>query len=145
METNVEKAQPVCYISRKAHFSSAHRLHSQVLSDEENKAIFGKCNHPNGHGHNYIVRVTLRGPVDSKTGMVINLLDLSKAMDSVISELDHKNIDKDVEEFRNGTVSTAENLAIYFFNKLADTIPRSLIYEVKLKETAKNTAIYRGE
>lgn len=77
--------------------------------------------------------------------MVINLVDLKLALRDVLSLLDHKNIDKDVPEFRDGMVSTAENISVYIFNKLAEHIPRELIYEVKLRETVNNTAIYRGE
>lgn len=72
------------------------------LSDSVNKEIFGKCNNPNGHGHNYSVEVTLRGPIDKLTGMVMNLTELKSAMDnSFLKDLDHKNIDKDVPHFKN--------------------------------------------
>ena len=136
---------PVCYISRIEHFAAAHRLHNPTLSDEENKKIFGKCNHPNGHGHNYVVKATLRGPVDPQTGMLINLVDLKIALRQVLEKLDHRNIDKDVEEFRNGMVSTAENLSIYIFDSLNALLPSGLLYEIELQETVNNTAIYRGE
>ncbi|EGD79842.1 6-pyruvoyl tetrahydrobiopterin synthase, variant [Salpingoeca rosetta] len=93
---------PVCYISRVESFSACHRLHSIHLSDEENKRIFGKCNNPNGHGHNYKVEVTLRGSVDPKTGMVINLVDLKQYMKKAIMDtMDHKHLDLDVPYFKH--------------------------------------------
>ena len=88
-------------ISRVETFCAAHRLHNPSLTDEENRAIFGKCNWPNGHGHNYRLEVTLRGPVDPRTGMVMNLVDLKAAIqDAVLSKVDHRNLDKDVPFFR---------------------------------------------
>lgn len=77
--------------------------------------------------------------------MVINLVDLKLAMGKVIERLDHRNIDKDVDEFRNGKVSTAENLAVYFYQKLSELLPPGLLYEIKLHETTNNVVFYRGE
>ena len=104
------KMAPVVYISRAESFSACHRLHSKELSDEENQTMFGKCNNPNGHGHNYKVEVIVRGGVHPITGMVINLTDLKKYIhEAVMEPMDHKNLDLDVEYFRD-TVSTAENI-----------------------------------
>ncbi|CAH2326258.1 6-pyruvoyl tetrahydrobiopterin synthase [Pelobates cultripes] len=90
------------HISRSMTFSACHRLHSNSLSDEENKRIFGKCNNPNGHGHNYKVIVTVRGKIDPVTGMVMNLTDLKKYMEEAIAiPMDHKNLDQDVPYFKN--------------------------------------------
>ncbi|KAH3884334.1 6-pyruvoyl tetrahydrobiopterin synthase-like isoform X2 [Dreissena polymorpha] len=139
------KRSPVVYIQRTETFSACHRLHSSALDADENRRIFGKCNNPNGHGHNYRLEVTLRGPVDASTGMVMNLVDLKNHMEgAVLSVLDHKNIDKDVPYFKD-TVSTAENIAIFIWDRLEELIPDGLLYEVKLHETDKNVAIYRGE
>ncbi|XP_070621683.1 6-pyruvoyl tetrahydrobiopterin synthase-like isoform X2 [Erythrolamprus reginae] len=87
-------------VSRCAAFSASHRLHSPLLSDEENLKLFGKCNNPNGHGHNYKVEVTVQGEIDPLTGMVINLTDLKDYMEeTIMGPLDHKNLDKDVPYF----------------------------------------------
>ncbi|KAG8438165.1 hypothetical protein GDO86_008743 [Hymenochirus boettgeri] len=132
-------------ISRSMSFSACHRLHSNFLSDEENKNIFGKCNNPNGHGHNYKVTVTLRGKVDPVTGMVMNLTDLKKYMEeSIMVPLDHSNVDKDVPYFRN-VVSTVENITVFIWEELRKRIPAGLLYEVCVDETDSNKAVYRGE
>jgi 6-pyruvoyltetrahydropterin/6-carboxytetrahydropterin synthase len=136
----------IAYLVRKEIFSACHRLHSQKLSGEENVDVYGKCNNVNGHGHNYVVEVTLRGPVDSNTGMVININDLKKYMNSAIMEpLDHKNLDKDVPYFTD-VVSTTENVAVFIWNNLKALLPNpAILYEVKIYETEKNIVIFRGE
>ncbi|XP_060558456.1 6-pyruvoyl tetrahydrobiopterin synthase-like [Ruditapes philippinarum] len=139
------KKQPIVYISRSDCFSACHRLHSKKLSAEENQKIFGKCNNPNGHGHNYKVEVTLRGPVDPVTGMVLNLTDLKACMQKAfMSTLDHKNLDFDVDYFKD-KVSTAENIAVYIWERMAEQLTAGLLYEVKVHETEKNVTSYRGE
>uniref|UniRef100_A0A6M2DR01 6-pyruvoyltetrahydropterin synthase n=1 Tax=Xenopsylla cheopis TaxID=163159 RepID=A0A6M2DR01_XENCH len=137
---------PVVYLSRKEIFSACHRLHSSALSSEVNQAIYGKCNNPNGHGHNYIVEVTLKGPVDPRTGMVMNISELKKYMkEAIIEPLDHKNIDKDVLHFQN-VVSTTENLAIFIWDNLKNLLPRpELLHEIHIQETDKNSVRYRGQ
>ncbi|XP_073460773.1 6-pyruvoyl tetrahydrobiopterin synthase [Aquarana catesbeiana] len=132
-------------ISRSASFSASHRLHCNSLSDEENKRIFGKCNNPNGHGHNYKVIVTVRAEVDPVTGMVMNLTDLKKDIQEVIMvPLDHKNLDLDVPYFKN-TVSSVENVTIFIWDGLQKRLPPGLLHEVRVHETDNNTATYRGE
>lgn len=136
---------PTVYIMRRATFSASHRLHSNELSAEENRRIYGKCNHPNGHGHNYVVEVTVRGEVDPRTGMVMNLVDLKKAMEEQILDLcDHKHLNLDVPYFKE-IVPTAENMAVVFWQLLERSLPKGSLYEVKLHETENNVAIYRGE
>ncbi|EDV27034.1 6-pyruvoyl tetrahydrobiopterin synthase [Trichoplax sp. H2] len=131
------------YIKRIESFSAAHRLHSPFFTDEENRALYGKCNHENGHGHNYKLEVTLKGEIDLKTGMVMNIADLKVIINEVImKQLDHKNLDKDVPYFANYP-STAENIAVYIWDCLIEHLP--ILYEVLLYETDKNVAIYRGE
>ncbi|KAI4492506.1 PREDICTED: 6-pyruvoyl tetrahydrobiopterin synthase [Polistes canadensis] len=139
-------AQPIAYLTRKESISSCHRLHSHQLSEEENKEIYGKCNNFWGHGHNYTVEVTVRGPLDPKTGMVMNISDLKVYMKNVLMDrLDHKNLDKDVPYFKY-VVSTTENLAIYIYNELKKELPNpDLLYEVKIHETDNNIVYYRGE
>ncbi|EFX89785.1 hypothetical protein DAPPUDRAFT_230142 [Daphnia pulex] len=138
--------RPIAYLTRRETFSASHRLHSPLLTDEENRKIFSKCNNPNGHGHNYTVEVTIRGPIDQKTGMVMNLSDLKIYMEeSIMKVMDHKNLDKDVPHFHN-LVSTTENVAVFIWNSLSAQLPNSsLLYEVKVFETDKNIMVYRGE
>lgn len=137
---------PIAYLTRRETFSACHRLHSENLSSEDNKTIFGKCNNPNGHGHNYVVEVTVKGPVDHDTGMVMNLTDVKKIInESVMKPLDHKNLDKDVPYFKN-VVSTTENVAIFIFNSIRSELPNQVsLYEIKVWETEKNIVVYRGE
>ncbi|XP_062816877.1 6-pyruvoyl tetrahydrobiopterin synthase isoform X2 [Anolis carolinensis] len=113
-------------ISRCVSFSASHRLHSQSLSDEENRALFGKCNNPNGHGHNYKVEVTVRGE------------------EAIMEPLDHKNLDKDVPYFMD-TVSTTENVAVFIWDNLQKRCPQGTLYKVKVYETDKNAVVYKGE
>ncbi|XP_021368616.1 6-pyruvoyl tetrahydrobiopterin synthase-like [Mizuhopecten yessoensis] len=145
MNGTIQQKSPIVYISRTESFSACHRLHSTQLSDEENRKIFGKCNNPYGHGHNYSVEVILRGPVDPVTGMVMNLTDLKKFMNMAIMDvMDHKNVDKDVPYFKD-VVSTAENIAVFIWKSLSQHLESGLLYEVKVHETGKNVAFYRGE
>ncbi|KAI9294226.1 PTPS-domain-containing protein [Neoconidiobolus thromboides FSU 785] len=137
------------YITRVEKFSSAHRLHATSLSDSENQAIYGKCNHINCHGHNYTIEATIRGEIDHITGMIINISDLKQWMkDLIIEPLDHKNIDKDVEYFFDKP-STAENLAVFAWEALNEKLlpfaPKAKLFEIKIHETDRNTASYRGE
>lgn len=137
---------PIAYLTRIEKFSACHRLHSPGLGDEENAEVYGKCNNFHGHGHNYTVEVTLRGPVCPVKGMVMNINDLKKYINSAIMDtLDHKNLDKDVPYFKN-VVSTTENLVIYIWNSLKELLEDpGLLYEIKIYETDKNVVFYRGE
>ncbi|KAG5674404.1 hypothetical protein PVAND_004378 [Polypedilum vanderplanki] len=139
-------SRPIVDIIRKESFSACHRLHSPYLSDEENREVFGKCNNENGHGHNYTVEIKIRGHVDAKTGMVMNLVDLKALIEKCIMKpLDHKNLDKDVEYFKT-VPSTTENLAVFIFDSLKKALLKpELLYEVKIYETDKNSVIYRGK
>ncbi|KAJ8363750.1 hypothetical protein SKAU_G00125810 [Synaphobranchus kaupii] len=135
----------IAFITRVQSFSACHRLHSKSLSDEENRKIFGKCDNPNGHGHNYKVEVTVRGKIDRVTGMVMNLTDLKKHIEEAIMvPLDHKNLDEDVPYFAD-VVSTTENLAVFIWDSMEKLLPPSLLYEIKIYETDKNIVVYRGE
>ncbi|NWU92406.1 PTPS synthase, partial [Upupa epops] len=118
---------------------------SKSLSDEENLKLFGKCNNPNGHGHNYKVTVTVRGEIDPVSGMVINLTDLKHYMQEAIMEpLDHKNLDKDVPYFAD-VVSTTENVAVFIWDNLKKLLPTGLLYKVQVCETDQNVVVYKGE
>ena len=138
---------PQLFVTRRETFSCAHRLHSPSLSEEENQAIFGKCNNQYGHGHNYVMEVTVAGHPDKTTGMVVNIADLKVWIkEKVMDVLDHRNIDKEVEYFMNGVVSTTENVAVFCWEQLEGTIPApARLYQVKIWETEKNIVTYRGE
>ena len=135
------------YITRKVTFSAAHRLHNLKLSDKENKNIFGECNNPNGHGHNYVLEVTVRGNVPDKTGMVIDLKDLKIIItENIVEKVDHKYLNKDVD-FMSDIIPTAENLVIQFWKILKKALleNNTELYELKLYETENNIVVYRGE
>ncbi|KAL7071141.1 hypothetical protein ACQ4LE_009354 [Meloidogyne hapla] len=138
--------QQVVKLSRIEHFSAAHRLNNPKLSVQENNQLFGKCNNPNGHGHNYKLKVVLEGPVNAETGMVYNLSDLKREMSQVLELVDHRNLDKDVAYFRdNSIVSTTENLAIFLFDELrARMSSPELLKKVVVDETDKNSFTYSG-
>nr|CAB3265307.1 6-pyruvoyl tetrahydrobiopterin synthase-like [Phallusia mammillata] len=134
------------YVSRKLCFSAGHRLHAKELSDEENKEIFGKCNHVHGHGHNYKVKVTVCGKKDQITGMVMNVVDLKDYMVKAIMDvMDHKFLDKDVDYFKT-TPSTVENIAVFIWNQIVALMKNenASLYEVKVCETDNISAVYRG-
>ncbi|KAI9096912.1 hypothetical protein DFS34DRAFT_127775 [Phlyctochytrium arcticum] len=136
---------PIAYLSRTEHFSAAHRLHSLKLSDAANVELYGKCNHKNGHGHNYKVEVLVKGQVDAATGMVLNITTLKECMKrTILDSMDHKNLDMDVPYFKDKP-STAENIAVYIWETMSKALPTGDMYEVKLHETDNNVVVYRGE
>jgi 6-pyruvoyltetrahydropterin/6-carboxytetrahydropterin synthase len=133
------------YLTRRASFSASHRLWSEQLTDAENYAIYEKCANPNGHGHNYLLEVTVRGTPDPQTGMLLNLTQIKDAMnEQVVKWVDHKHLNYDVP-WLEGCIPTTEVLAVKFWERLKDALPRNLLYEVKLYETENNIASYRGE
>ena len=133
------------YLTRRTTFSASHRLWSSQLSEAENYAVYDKCANPNGHGHNYVLEVTVRGNVDPRTGMVLNLTDMKRITnEQVISWVDHKHLNYDVP-WLEGVIPTAEMLAIKFWERLESEFPEGLLYEVSLHETENNSAVYRGE
>jgi len=130
-------------IRKKFQFSAAHRLFSPHLSDEENKRIYGKCEAPNFHGHNYTLEVAVTGNPDPKTGMVINFEELKKIVNQVIiSALDHKNLNLDVD-FLEHKITTAENMAKLIWEQLKPRLPSVQLYEITLAETGDNIVVYR--
>jgi 6-pyruvoyltetrahydropterin/6-carboxytetrahydropterin synthase len=133
------------YLTRRTSFSASHRLWSNQLTESENYAVYEKCANPNGHGHNYVLEVTIRGTPDPQTGMVMNLTELKHAVsEQIIKWVDHKHLNYDVP-WLEGSIPTTEVLAIKFWERLAEVLPRNLLYEVKLHETEHNTASYRGD
>ncbi|SDI02169.1 6-pyruvoyl trahydropterin synthase family protein [Myroides phaeus] len=132
-------------VSRKAHFNSAHRLFRKEWSDEKNQRIFGKCNNPNYHGHNYELIVHVTGELDLETGFVMDLKELSDLIKREIEEtFDHKNLNLDVPEFAD-LIPSAENIAVVIWQKLRPFIPQDKALEVELYETARNFVSYKGE
>lgn len=113
------------YLTRRITFSSAHRYFQKNFSDAENRKIFGKCYSEHGHGHNYVLDVTLCGEVDPLTGMVINLVDVDSILKDVTDPLDHHHLNFDVPEFQE-TVPTTENIAKYCFEKVAAKLPKGV-------------------
>ena len=133
------------YLTRRMSFSASHRLWSKQLTEAENYAVYEKCANPNGHGHNYMLEVTVRGTPDPQTGMVLNLTQLKDAMhEQVVDWVDHKHLNYDVP-WLEGSIPTTEVLVVKFWDRLTEMLPRGLLYEVKLYETENNIASYRGE
>ena len=133
------------YLTRRVSFSASHRLWSEQLTDLENYAIYEKCANPNGHGHNYVLEVTVRGEPDPQTGMVLNLTDLKRVMNKQVVEwVDHKHLNYDVT-WLEGCIPTTEVLVLKFWERLVGSLPSGMLYEVKLHETENNAASYRGE
>jgi 6-pyruvoyltetrahydropterin/6-carboxytetrahydropterin synthase len=129
-------------VSRKEHFNAAHRLHNPLLSDTENALIFGKCNYPNYHGHNYELVVKVTGEVDDKTGYVIDLKVLGDMIKkNVIEKFDHKNLNLDTREFAS-LIPTAENIAKVIYNLLRNNIDNRYELKITLYETERNFVEY---
>ncbi len=132
-------------VYRKAHFNAAHRLHNPAWSSEKNKAVFGLCNNPLYHGHNYELEVRLTGEVDSETGYLIDLKIVSDLIKSEVEErFDHKNLNEEVEEFRHLN-PTAEHIAYVIFQKLRPHLPAHLKLGIRLYETPRNFVEYNEE
>ncbi len=132
-------------VHRKAHFNAAHRLHCKEWSDAKNKAVFGKCNNPNYHGHNYELIVSVTGQIDKKTGYVIDMRLLKELIKEEIElPFDHKNLNVDVPEFKN-TNPTVENIAVVIWQKLKTKLPQDKELSITLYETPRNFVTYFGE
>ncbi len=135
------------YITKRFHFSASHRLFNPELSDEENEKIYGKCSNPNGHGHNYILEVTVQGKPAPRSGYVIDLTKLKEIVDiELIDKVDHKNLNIDVD-FMRDIIPTSENIIVQFWkviDKKINTRSRHL-YSLKLYETENNIVEYKGE
>tara|TARA_B100000427_G_scaffold285923_1_gene259642 strand:- start:110 stop:520 length:411 start_codon:yes stop_codon:yes gene_type:complete len=131
-------------VSRKAHFNAAHRLFNPEWSDNRNNEVFGKCNNPNFHGHNYELIVSVSGKVNPETGYVIDMNLLKKIIKEEVEEnLDHKNLNLDVVEFKS-IIPTAENISIYIYNKIKLRLDSNLDLEITLYETPRNFVKYSG-
>jgi 6-pyruvoyltetrahydropterin/6-carboxytetrahydropterin synthase len=131
-------------VSRKAHFNAAHRLYRKDWSDEKNAQVFGKCSNPNFHGHNYELIVSVTGKINKQTGFVIDMKILKDIIkDEVEDAFDHKNLNIEVEEFKNLN-PTAENIVIIIYNKIRARLDSLLDLEVMLYETPRNFVTYSG-
>ena len=132
-------------LTRSYEFSAAHRLHSARLSDEKNHEIFGKCNNPYGHGHNYTLEVTVQGEIDERTGMMVDLGYLDGIVEEhVVRRYDHKNLNLDIPEFRELN-PTSENLVKVIWERLTPYLKHPPLYKVTVRETDRNAFSYYGD
>ena len=135
---------PIVTVTRRLRFNAAHRLHNPALSDEENVALFGKCNNPNWHGHNYVLEVAVEGPIDERTGYVIDLSQLKSIVQhEVIDPVDHRNLNVDVE-FMRGVNPTAENIVVACWRVLERHVAPGRLRRLRLWETENNYVEYEG-
>lgn len=135
---------PIVSITRLVRFNAAHRVYNPSLSDEENQRLFGKCNNPNWHGHNYTLEVTVEGEVETKTGFVVNLADIKKIVErEIVDVIDHKNLNLDVP-FMSGTIPSTENLVLACWRILAPAVAPARLSKLKLWETENQYVEYDG-
>ena len=132
-------------ITRRATFSAAHRLYRADWDEQHNLAVFGRCANPGGHGHNYVLEVTVGGELDPETGMIADLKWVKEVMDrSIIDHVDHRSLNTDVE-FLRGIIPTAENLALVFWERLMGPISeQAQLVRVRVQETENNAATYEA-
>lgn len=149
----------VAHLTRRYRFAAAHRLHNEALSAEDNSRLYGKCNNPHGHGHNYLLEVTVAGAVDPRTGMVFDLAELDRLVEQeIIGRFDHVHLNLDTENFR-ALVPTTENLCLEIYRLLRDELRGGSSYSgsdsdrgraarlerVRLEETSSNFFEYQGD
>ena len=133
------------YVVRRETFAAGHTLFNPEFSEERNREIFGKCSNPSGHGHNFVIEVTLRGEPSPETGFVFDLSELATVMrKQIIDDVDHRNLNVDVDWLR-GVIPTTENLACAFWDRLDANLPDGLLYSVRIGETEKNWAERRRD
>ena len=136
---------PIVTVTRRLRFNAAHRVHNPSLSDEENRDLFGKCNNPNWHGHNYVLEVSVRGPIDERSGYVIDLGRLKSIVQrEVIDRVDHRNMNVDVD-FMRGINPTAENIIVACWRALVPVVAPGRLARLRLWETENNHVEYEGE
>lgn len=132
------------FITRRETFSASHRLYNPELSDARNLELFDKCANPNGHGHNYVLEVTVAGEPNDATGYVIDLKRLKEIIRrEIISKVDHKHLNHDVD-FMKGVIPTSENIAKAFWNILKDKMGNARLHSIRLQETENNSVEYKG-
>lgn len=136
---------PDVTVTRRLMFNAAHRVHNPALSDEENTRLFGKCNNPNWHGHNYTLDVSVRGTIDPRTGYVIDLGALKRLVEErVVNEIDHRNFNLDVR-FMQGVIPTSENIIVAIWRELEPAVRPGRLARLVLWETPNNYVEYAGE
>ncbi len=132
-------------LTKRVTFCASHRLFSLEMSEKENFECFGKCARENGHGHNYVLEVSLKGSVDPKTGILMNFDALKQTIeDAVLEKFDHRNLNLDLKEFQNLNPS-AENICVVIWSLLEKVLPPKQLHQLLLRETESNSVIYRGE
>jgi 6-pyruvoyltetrahydropterin/6-carboxytetrahydropterin synthase len=137
-------APPIVTVTRRLHFNAAHRVHNPALSEEENTRLFGKCNNPNWHGHNYVLDVSVTGPVDEKTGYVIDLARLKEIVTrEVLDKVDHRNFNLEVD-FMHGVIPTTENIVVGIWRVLEPVVAPGRLSRLVLWETPHNGVEYDG-
>ncbi len=141
----LESGMPHVTVTRVLRFNAAHRVHNPALSDSENTRLFGKCNNPNWHGHNYKLDVSVKGPIDERTGYVIDLGLLRDIVErEVIEKTDHRNFNIDVE-YAQGIIPTTENIVVAMWRVIAPAVAPAQLVRLRLWETEQNYAEYEGE
>ena len=138
-------SKPEVTVTRRIHFSAAHRVHNSALSDEENRRLFGKCNNPNWHGHNYVLDVSVKGALDQKTGYVIDLTRVKEIVEQhVVAKVDHRNLNLEVDFLRD-VIPTTENVVVAFWRVLEPALRPARLARLVLWETVNNYVEYEGE
>jgi 6-pyruvoyltetrahydropterin/6-carboxytetrahydropterin synthase len=136
---------PHVTVTRRLMFNAAHRVHNPALSDEENRRIFGKCNNPNGHGHNYTLDVSVRGSIDERTGYVMDLGLLKTLVEErAVNRMDHRNFNLDVD-FMHGVIPTSENIIVAIWRELEPAVHPGTLVRLVLWETTNNYVEYTGD
>ena len=135
---------PVVTVTRRLHFNAAHRVHNPELPEAENSRLFGKCNNPNWHGHNYMLDISVSGPIEARTGYVMDLGALKRLVEAeVIEQVDHRNMNLEVE-FMRGVIPTAENIVVGIWRVLAPHVAPARLTRLVLWETPNNYVEYTG-
>jgi 6-pyruvoyltetrahydropterin/6-carboxytetrahydropterin synthase len=136
---------PIVRVTRRVHFAAAHRLHNPEFTEDHNREVFGLCNNPNWHGHNYELDITVEGEVEPSTGYVIDLKRLRDMVEeAVLVDVDHRNLNLDVP-WMSGIIPSTENLVVAIWEKLAPAIPQGRLVRLTLWETPRNYVEYTGE
>jgi 6-pyruvoyltetrahydropterin/6-carboxytetrahydropterin synthase len=136
---------PDVTVTRRLMFNAAHRVHNPALSEAENQRLFGKCNNPNWHGHNYTLDVSVRGPIDPRTGYVVDLGALKQLVtERVVDQIDHRNFNLDVP-FMQGIIPTSENIIVAIWRELVPVVQPGRLVRLVLWETPNNYVEYSGE
>lgn len=136
---------PRVTVTRRLHFNAAHRVHNPELSDDENRRIYGKCNNPNWHGHNYVLDVSVSGEVDERTGYVMDLSELARLVErEVLDKVDHRNMNVDVP-FMQGINPTSENIIVAIWRILEPAVRPARLTRLRLRETENNFIEYEGD